>query len=189
MTIRDVCSLKTTTQLPLPSSSRSPHWRHPIVEGVLENVLYLFAWKNKNKKLYAFLILKDKGLNFSGYSINSSLFLIKFAIDTVTTCTWWELATLACHLLPHPFCRWPLSYEIHSQTHVCSLGLTRAVCVIMGSWLSFLGLIPLPRSEQQFGWHCFPREWSWLFQGAAQQSGAASLTRDERWKPHQESCQ
>lgn len=114
--------------------------------------------KTKTKKLYVFLILKDKGLNFSGCSINFSLFLIKFAIDTVTTCTWWELATLACHPLPHPFCRWPLSYEIHSQTHVCSLSLT--ICVIMGSWLSFLGLIPLPRSEQQFGWHCFPREWS-----------------------------
>lgn len=144
--------------------------------------------KTKTKKnLYAFLILKDKGVNFSGCSINSSLFLVKLAIDTFTTCTWWELATLACHPLPHPFCRWPLSYEIHSQTHVCSLGLTRAICVIMGSWLSFLGLIPLPRNEQQFS--CFPREWSWLFQGAAQQSGAVNLTRDERWKPHQESYQ
>lgn len=38
----------------------------------------------EKQKQTEFSILKDKGLNFSGRSINSSLFLIKFAIDNFT---------------------------------------------------------------------------------------------------------
>lgn len=140
---------------------------------------------------YAFLILQDKGLNFPGCSYRFLLLLINFAIDSFTTCIWWTLAILVYHscLLLFSISLSPLIILFPTQfvlkfTSICFILWTTifngAICMVMGLWLSLLGLISLPHNEQQHGGHCFPTRVELTVSTCCLTVGSSQL--DVEWK-------